>query len=263
MPKISESIYNCGGATNELDGPKPNEDYFTLKSLAPDVLFIAIADGMGAKPSTLQPAAIACTKAAETITRLYEFDSDAFFSHPDMMLSEALHMANNVIGSFKIANEEMHAGFAVSLTCLLIYDETKISYAHCGNCRINLIRAMGDDKPKIIQLTNDHTEAAQLLNDGEISLDEYYMHPGKFVYTSCIGKVNNPEMQLYNGKIKKGDVLLLTTDGIHYSIHPDYLTQIILESVGWRGASENLIQGARQEKVGDNATAIIFISSID
>jgi len=260
LAKIDESVYIFGGTSDELGGPKPNEDYFTFKVLSPETLFIAVADGMGSKPSTLQPAAIACIKAVDTIQRLYETDADTFFSNPSMMVTEAMHVANHVLGAFKISNEEQHSGFATSLTCVLIYERNKFCFSHSGSCRINLIRAEQDGKSRIIQITEDHTQAAELLNAGAITQDEFNMHPDRYVLKSSIGVVNNPDIHQFTGKIKQGDILLITTDGVHYHIRPEYLAEIVFSAQNWEDATKGLIQGSRLEKVADNATAVLFIN---
>ena len=259
--KIDESRYIFGGVSDEVGGPKPNEDYFIFKVLDADTLFIAVADGMGSKPSTLQPAAIVCVKAAETIERLFKANSEVFLENPDMMLTEAVHVANNVVGAFKISNEEQHAGFAASMVCVLICGGDKFCFSHVGNCRINLIRTQEDGSSKILQVTIDHTQAMELLSGGIITQDEFNTHPDRFVLKSSIGVINDPDIQQYKGKLKKNDILLITTDGVHYNIRPEPMAQIVLQANNWEDATAGLIQGARLEKAGDNATAVLFINS--
>lgn len=260
MSKKIESVYIYGGTSDECGGPTPNEDYFTFKVLAPDVLLIAIADGMGGKPSESQPAAIGCLKAVETVERLYKMNSEIFFSDPTMMLCEAIHVANNILGAFKISNEEMHAGFAASITLVLMYGRDKFCFAHCGNCRLHVIRIQQDGSPKTVQLTRDHTKAAEQFDEGIITADEFTMHPDRYTLTSCIGVISNPEIQASKGKMKPNDIFVLTTDGIHYSIRPDAMTDIVLSSSDWYAATQSLIQGAKMEHVNDNATAVFFIN---
>jgi len=265
-----QSNYIYGGTSDECGGVKPNEDYFTFKVLEPDTLLMVIADGMGSKPSTLQPAAIASQKAAETVERLFKTDKETFLNNPTMMLKEAIHVANNVLGAFKISNEEQHSGFAASMTLVFVYkpDNTagqpsasrNFCYAQVGNCRINLLRIMKDGSPRIMQITTDQTKAMELFNDGIITADEYHGHPDRFVLTSCVGVVSNPEIFTYEGKLKENDILIITTDGIHYTIAPEPMAEIVLQAANWEEATKALIKGAKMEKAADNATAIFFLN---
>lgn len=253
-----ESRFIYGGTSDVCGGPNPNEDYFCFKVLEPETLLMVIADGMGGKPSGLQPAAIAAVKAVETVERLFSIDRDVFFQNPVMMLQEAVSVANHILGAFKMANEEQHAGFAAAMTCVLVYGE-KFCFVHTGNCRINHIRIQPDGSNRITQITVDQTAAMEQLEDGVITWDEYYGHPDRFKLTSCLGWVNNPDFQTYEGKLKPNDMLLLTTDGVHYNIQQKYMAQIVLEAQDWQGATQGLVQGAKMEKAQDNATAVFFL----
>lgn len=70
--------------------------------------------------------------------------------------------------------------------------------------------------------------------------------------------LNTPEIQTYSATLKKGDLLALTTDGIHYAINPESIKNIILESDGWESAANALISGAKMREMVDNMTAAII-----
>ena len=255
-------IYTYGGTSDYGYGREVNEDFFDFVILDEDVLLAVVADGAGSKQNGLglQPAVIASAEITEAVRRLYGCDPEMFLTHPSEMLQEAMAVANRVIGAFKVAHEELYSGVGVCLSCCLIYDKSKFCFVHAGNTRICLLRMEKDGSARIIQLTQDHTKAAELLEDGVIKGEEYYAHPARYTFTNGLGVVASPEQQTYSGKLKKGDLLLLTTDGIHYAIRPEAMGDIVLQAGNWAAATQALGDGAKMLKMEDNMTAaLIFI----
>ena len=260
MPKI-ESKYIYGGTSEVGFEMDVNEDYFHFQALREDVMVLAIADGMGSLPSTLQPAAIASIEAIQACDRLFKKDPDVFLENPTMMLQEAMYVANRVLGAFKIANEQRYAGFGCSMLLILVYNKNKFAFAQCGNTRLSLIRIKQDGSININQMTNEHTVAMELFESGIINAEDYYYHPDRYKLTSGIGIVSDPEIQLYSGRLKKGDIILATTDGIHYGIRPEAMARFVVDADNWEAASKALTTAATMEKVPDNATAaLIYIT---
>lgn len=257
---MDNTIYHYGGSSNVGYDREVNEDFFMFLDLDPETLFVALGDGMGSKPETeKQPAAIACAEAVDTVKRMWNLDKDTFLEHPELVLQEAMYSANRVVGCFKAMDEEKYGGFNTTLTLLLVYNKTNFCFAHAGNCRINLIRFSKDAAPIIKQLTVDHTGAMELFNDGIISADEVSVHPDRNKLTSVLGMVNNFQMQVFSSKLKSGDLLVLTSDGVHYAIKPESMLQLIAEAGEWKAATLALVEGAKMEKYPDNASAIIVL----
>lgn len=261
MPKI-ECKYSCWGTSDIGFEGEVNEDYYLHRPLRDDVLLVGVADGMGSSPSTLQPGAIATIEMVQACERMFESDQDVFLENPTMMLQEGMYVANRVLGAFKIANEQRHSGFGCSLLAILIYDKNKFAFAQCGNTRLSLIRVNEKDGGvSIRQLTKEHTVAMELLEKGIISGDDYYYHPDRFKLSSGIGIVADPEIQLYSGRLKRGDILLATTDGVHYGIRPEAMANIVVSSDNLESASKALTKAAVMEKVPDNGTAVLIYIS--
>jgi len=251
-----ESKYTYGGTSDIGYNRSVNEDYFLFRPLSESVLLVALADGMGSLPGELQPAAIVCNEAAETVQRLWDMDETLFLENPEIMLREALYSANRVLGMFKVVDEEKYAGFNSTATLLLVYENTKISFAHVGNCRINLLRAK-DGAVTLRQLTTDHTRAMSLFEDGIIDADDVSTHPDRSILTSSLGLITNFQAQSFSCKLKDKDILLLTTDGVHYGIRPDAMANLVLQSHNWKEATTALTEAAKMEKNPDNASAVL------
>lgn len=251
--------YLYGGASDVGYGRENNEDYMNVVELDDSTLFAIVCDGGGSKCSSLQPAAITANHICETIQRLFKSDKALLFEHAGLFLQEAILSANQVLGAFKKGNEEMYAGFGSGVTCCLCSDKGNFSFAHTGNSRIYLIRIHAKDKlPQMKLLTRDHTKAQRLLDEGHITLEHYHTHPDRLTITSCLGVSSDPVIQTYTGKLKKDDILLMTTDGIHYAIIPDAIMQLVVASENCDHAVKALIEAAKMQKYPDNASAIVL-----
>ena len=256
-----DSKYVYGGTSDYGAGRETNEDFLTFEVLNEDVLLAVIADGAGSKQSgfSIQPAVVAAVEAVETMRRLYNSNPEIILGYPIEALTEAMSVANRVIGAMKTSNEEAYSGFGVCMSCCLIVRD-RFYFSHCGNTRVYLIRHLSDGAARIIQLTRDHTKAEDMIEEGTLAGEEYYAHPARYTYTSGLGFVVSPVIQTYEGALRSGDLLVLTTDGIHYAIRPEAISDIIIQSGDWSTATKALIEAAKMQKMQDNmSAAVIFV----
>lgn len=251
--------YLYGGATDVGYSRENNEDYMNVIELDDSTLFAILCDGAGSKCSSLQPASIAANHICDSVRRTFKADPELFISHTALFLQEAILGANQVLGAFRKGNEEMYAGFGSGVTCCVCTKQGKITFAHTGNSRIYLIRIHAKDKiPSMRQLTRDHTKAQKLLDEGHITPEHYHTHPDRLVITSCLGVHSDPVIQTYTGTLKKDDILLMTTDGIHYAIIPDAIMQLVIAAENCDSAVGTLIEAAKMQKYPDNMSAIVL-----
>ena len=82
------------------------------------------------------------------------------------------------------------------------------------------------------------------------------------VYMLRIGLVVEPEIQLLAGRIKDSDIILMTTDGVHYAIQPQAMAEIILKSQDCETAAYNLVDAAKNIiKYPDNMSAMLLCTN--
>lgn len=242
------------GAQVDIGKRERQEDYVQYSELDDDNLLCIVADGTGSVAEYPQPAAIVVESIKEQIEYVFENDRELFFKNPKFFLKLAFRNANKLLGGFKMGNEERYSGYAASVTCLLCSNNNRIYFAHAGNTRLSIIR-----NGEIINLTNDHTRAYELLQEGKIAEENYYIHPENLVMTSGIGVLLDPEIQTETGKIKDTDILLMTTDGVHYSIQQQYIPRLIYDSADVDEAAKTLISAAKMtDGFDDNITAALI-----
>jgi protein phosphatase len=99
--------------------------------------------------------------------------------------------------------------------------------------------------------------------DGIIDEEQYCTHPDNVVLTSGVGVVADPEVQVYeDAKLKEGDIVLLTTDGLHYSVRPDAMADIILNAGNCESAAASLVRAAVATRgMADNMSAVLVYAT--
>lgn len=250
--------FRCG-ATVDIGCDRENqEDFVQFEELDEENLLCVIADGTGSRKEHPQPASIAVMDIIENIRNIYKEQPKLFFQNPEFFLKHAMQTANRLLGAFKLGNEEIYCGYAASVTCCLFAHDYSIYVAHCGNTRLYLMR---DGKLK--KLTRDHTKAAELLRDGSIDIETYHVHPDRLKMTSGIGVVMDPEIQTISGKIRDTDLVILTTDGVHYAVREPFIPELVLAGDNCTAASANLVSAAKELKYPDNMSAMVVHGNPD
>lgn len=251
--------YVYSGTTDVGFARTNNEDFVHVVTLTDDCVLSIIADGTGSEKEQPKPASIIAVDIADYICDVYKEKPDLLLAEPLFFLKHAMRNANKLMGAFKMGNDDMYRGYAASVTCAFCTPDKRVYIAHAGNTRFYLVR----DK-QLKQLTQDNTEAWELMKEGKITEDMYVMHPGKLKMTSGIGIVTEPYIRTFSLQLKSSDILCMTTDGIHYALNPEGMTEIILNSANIDDAAANLIRAAKDIiKHPDNMACILLNTEED
>ena len=256
--------FNYGGYSHVGYKRETNQDFMDCKPFGENILLAIVSDGKGSEPSKLQPAQIAARQITSTIERIYDkgVNEKYIIDNASIILKEAVMSVNNTLGAFKTANEEIYSGFTCALTCVLFTrDEEKnyhISFAHCGNTRLYLIRKGKDDNAVIRQLTTDQTEAQKILEAGQISEEQYYMIPERNKLLCPLGAYSEPTVVTFDGKVAANCIFLLSTDGIHYAIRPEAIASLVLENPNFDDACKTLSDAAISLQYNDDNASLLI-----
>lgn len=252
-------IFAVGGASDIGIDRERMEDYFTFTDLGDYTTCAVIADGTGSLHENPQPAAIAANHVIDEIKRDYDSARDLLLQNPGFFLNSAFMNANDLLRAFKLGNEEKFSGYFSSMTAIFLdsYEErgevfTDMFYVHAGSTRLYLLR------DGILDLiTRDDTEGMALVDKGDLDEESYYTSPECLMLTNWIGA---PSVTIQSGSISlyPGDLILMTTDGIHLALRPSAMTQMILESASPEEAAAMLVEGGKYLKYPDNMSAMVI-----
>lgn len=247
MPYYVAGVYDIGYQRLK------NEDHCGFVDLGDDHMFCVVADGSGSYDNLYQPAYLVTHDIFRQVRTIFQEHRDFFLQDPEYFMRMFMLRAGDLLLHCKIANEELYSGYEASLTCCFLDAERHIYVAHSGNTRLYIMR-----DGNITQLTEDHTTAWPLLKDGTITEPDYVMHPGSKNLTSQIGYIVDPRIDTFSGKLKTHDVVLMTTDGIHYALPPENLVELVLRGGAPAESCNALIEAARDVvKYPDNMAAVV------
>jgi serine/threonine protein phosphatase PrpC len=163
-------------------------------------------------------------------------------------LVESMHTPNHEILE-EVAEKREIEGMGTTMTAL--FQRGGVTHwVHVGDSRLYPFR-----ENRLVQITENHTPAGLLLSNGEITKEEARNHSLRSFLFECIGC---EEFNVDQGSfdVKEGDLLLLSTDGLHDEV-PEKEIAFILESDGTVEDKLNALAQASLDARGrDNITAV-------
>jgi len=203
-----------------------------------------VADGMGGHAA----GEVASALAADVIRRLY-YDLDG---PAPKSLAAAFTAANRAILDYAAEHPECKG---MGTTCtVLAFRDGRAFLAHIGDSRAYLLR----DK-ELIQLSEDQTLVAKLVNDGTLTQEEADRSPMHNVILQALGTSQQikPMIGVNGLPLALGDVLILCSDGI-YNMVPDSKIAEAAGTLAPREACDALIEAALAAGGHDNASVGLF-----
>jgi PPM family protein phosphatase len=142
------------------------------------------------------------------------------------------------------------AQMGTTIAALLIYG-SNFACVWAGDSRVYRFR-----NSQLEQLTTDHTEAQELIDQKVLTLDEAKTFARRHVITRAIGSGLDLELELVSGNLRPGDRFLLCSDGL-----TGHLDDAVIGSVLLNGALNTtalgLVNGALDGGGLDNVTVVI------
>lgn len=163
-------------------------------------------------------------------------------------LTDRLTKANDEIQ--ELSKQRDGAVIGSTVIALLAY-EKNFACVWSGDSRLYRIR-----DGEIEQVSKDHTEAQQLLDEGTISKEEAEVWPRKNVITRAVGVMPNLAIDVIHGEIKETDSYLLCSDGLTEHINDHEILDIVYGRKP-QNACEKLINLTLERGAIDNVTVVI------
>lgn len=216
-----------------------NEDRFVIKEFDDGGVLLAVADGMGGHAGGEKAAEIVCGS-------LLEFDRNS--ANPEKELTKLARAANCGI-SEQVRQDADLEGMGSTLTAA--FANTGVAtWANVGDSRLYLAH-----RNILVQVTDDHTVPGVLLQEGEIGREEARLHPMRNMLLSCIGR-DKFQMDTGTLSLHAGDLILLSTDGLHDRIPEERISSIIHASAALEAKLHALVNAALDAGGRDNITIV-------
>lgn len=188
-----------------------NQDCFLVKEFNDGSVLLAVADGLGG--------AVGGKKAA----KLAKESLDGFDPKRPVVedqIVELMQAANQKIMD-AVKKEPDLEGMGTTMTAVFVRNGI-VFWAHVGDCRLYVFSGN-----ELQQITVDDTMAGFLFSEGEITKEEARVHPGGKLVFQCIGGYGEFEPDTGSFQVRQGDVLLLSTDGLHDEVPEEEIVSIL------------------------------------
>src|SRR3954447_15922343 len=195
----------CAGQTHVGLVRENNED-----AIVTGTQLVAVADGMGGHAG------------GELASRLAtELIAASFAGGSLDELSAAVRAANWAVWERGSSTAEIE-GMATTICAAGLVADGVLAIVHVGDTRAYLVR-----DGSLQRLTEDHTVAAQMVRDGELTAEEAVGHPHRVVLTRALGVGPEVPLDTSSRPVGPGDRLLLCSDGLFNHVPDDELAVLL------------------------------------
>ena len=239
--KVREHNEDCLGHAAPSDGMARSQGWL-----------FAVTDGVGGQDR----GEVASRLAIQTLQA--EFREFRATESPSACLQRLVQAANLKI--YEAAASTGYGGSNMCTTivaCLLRYD--RVAVAHVGDSRCYLIR-----RGQTQRLTQDHSLVGEQVRMGLLSEEEAAHSDRKNILSRSLGANMFVNVELNEHQVLAGDVLLLSTDGLHGSLAPFEIAAIAGQSGSLPQTAQRLVALALEKDGSDNTTALLIrIKSVE
>jgi PPM family protein phosphatase len=220
-----------------------NEDACAVRVEPGGAAVVVVADGVSSGPS----GELASQLAVEVVLR--DFGEEP--GRPAAQrLYRAVQQANIEIYDKAVTVPELR-GMCTTLTALAV-EAGELTAVHVGDSRLYLVR-----DGLAIQLSKDHTVAAEKVRMGVLSPEKARTHPDKSTLTRSVGRELIVNRDRLSRALQAGDVLLLCTDGLHNVLPDEVLAEVAAGAPDSQAACRSLVERANALTTPDNLTVAV------
>ncbi len=220
---------------------KVNEDRYLVRQMKDKSLLLAVADGLGGDVSSDFAAEIVKGKLASIQVLKNGKEKE--------QLRKMAEEMDTIISNKAQKTPEFEA-MATTLVCAILKKD-HIYWVNVGDSRLYLLR-----NKELIQVTEDQTLARFLIEEGELKPEKAKDHYSYDLVDQCIG-YGECEPETATFKIRKDDLLILSTDGLHKMISQDLFLSIVNLETSIEDKTKTLINAALDFGGKDNITIVL------
>ena len=212
---------------------------------------IAVADGIGGHAA----GEVASTIAVDTLREALDVDEEGVGrldpavaqGSPSEAVASAVRLANSRVFGRACESAET-ADMGTTLTALALR-KGEIVIAHVGDSRAYRVTRDG-----IERLTEDHSWVQEQVSAGVMTEEEAERSPFRSHITRTVGTQDAAEPDISRARLRRGQVLLVCSDGLTDVVRDEEVYQTIIESASARDACVRLADLAEERGTEDNVS---------
>jgi protein phosphatase len=244
-------VLRAYGITDKGRVRPTNEDCFAVDE---GLNLCVVADGMGGHNAGEVAAQLAVDAVVEFVggdEGERPFGVDPSLSATGNLLRTAVCLANARIVEAAITSTA-YAGMGTTIVAALVRDG-RLSVAHAGDSRLYLLQRDG-----LRQITHDDSWVASMLAENPAA-DPLVLqhHPMRNALTNVVGGRSRTDVHVVEERLAAGDLIVLTTDGVHGVIDDRRLEQLLREGDDLRQVASGVLAAALARGTRDNCTVVL------
>jgi PPM family protein phosphatase len=212
-------------------------------------LLFMVADGMGGAAAGEIASEMAVGTVLEMLAGRWQdgatVDPTVFAS----ALREAGEEANRRIHSCALEHPE-YRGMGTTATIAGLLGDT-LYLAQVGDSRAYLVR---DGAAR--QITKDQSLLQRLVEAGEMTAEEAERSERRNIILQALGPEANVVIDLTHQQVRRGDVLILCSDGLSGLVRDEFIAEAVAEAGDMCEVCERLIAAANENGGPDNITVV-------
>ena len=225
-----------------------NQDALEILQLDRNTLLCVVCDGMGGAKAGNVASAMAAEVFTQDVKRNYH--GGLGVQATAQMLEQAVTQANLVVYDKSRESDEFY-GMGTTLVAALIRNKAAV-VVNVGDSRVYRI-----DEEGIHQITTDHSLAQLMLQRGELTPEQVRSFPGKNYITRAIGTEPSVNCDIFHTELKRGDHLLLCSDGLSNLVDDQEILFEIVHGANKQQCCQRLLDIAKNRGAPDNVTSIL------
>jgi len=248
-------VLSAFGVTDKGRIRLSNEDCFAIHE---QLGLAVVADGMGGHNA----GEVAARMAVDTVVDYFSSDQSGWPFGFDPALSAegngmrtAILLANARVLESSITSDR-YAGMGTTIVAMRV-TASRLICGHVGDSRLYLLSRSG-----LRQVTADDSwVAAMLARDPAANPALLRQHPMRHALTNVVGARTRTEAHVVETELEPGDVMLLTTDGVHEVLDDLRLEQLLRRDRVPKTTAESIVATALARETRDNLTAVVAVYS--
>ncbi len=220
---------------------RPNADRYVIRVLEDGAVLLAVADGLGGDVRGEHAAQM----AAEELNAVDRIDKDQEEAQLDGMvrrIDRAVCLSSR--------SDPALANTGSTLTAVLLRDNLT-HWVQVGDSRLYLLRG-----GRLRQITQDQTLARFLVREAHLTAQQAATHYSRNVMDQWVG-CGDSAPETGRLEIVSGNVLILSSDGLHKFVPEDLLSAIAGEPTPLESRARKLIQTALAHGGADDITLVM------
>jgi serine/threonine protein phosphatase PrpC len=208
-----------------------------------------VADGMGGEAAGELASAMAADLIYRHLATAWARDSDATAERFAFRMKEAVELANEQIYGYAREHPEVR-GMGTTVTAAGVFGED-LYVAQIGDSRGYLVRS-----GEAIQLTKDQSLMQRLVDAGELTEEEAEQSERRNIILQALGPDPRVRVDLTHQVLRRGDTLILCSDGLSGSVKREEFAQVAAEQKDLPSLCSRLIDLANERGGPDNITVV-------